>query len=113
MRPNAHPGCAQGSRRPRDVPRGWPEQVPPERCWQEADGLHVDGRGLPPPQPLLAILALVGAGGGRQARDAPCVIVHHHRDPVMLYPELAELGWRGERIDAPPGEVRLRLSPAA
>jgi hypothetical protein len=113
MTPDANSRCTPDSRTPPDMPRGWPEQVPPERCWQEADGLHVDVRGLAPPQPLLAILALVGAGGRREPRDVTCLIVHHHRDPAMLYPELAELGWRAERIDAPPGEVRLRLSPAA
>ena len=74
------------------------------RRWVEADGIHLDVRGLPPPEPLIAILALV--------RDAPAdatVIVHHERDPQLLYPELAEIGWRAERLDAPPGEVRLRL----
>ena len=29
------------------------------RRWVEADGIHVDVRGLPPPQPLTTILALV------------------------------------------------------
>jgi hypothetical protein len=37
------------------------------------------------------------------------VIVHHERDPVMLYGELAERGWAVERVDAGPGEVRLKL----
>src|SRR4029450_3108409 len=34
------------------------------------------------------------------------------RDPTMLYPELAELGWTAGRIDGEPGEVRLKLGPA-
>ena len=72
--------------------------------WVEADGIHVDVRGLPPPEPLVAILALV-----QSVRDATAVIVHHDRDPKLLYPELAELGWTAGRIDAPPGEVRLKL----
>jgi hypothetical protein len=38
--------------------------------------------------------------------------VHHDRDPVMLYGELAERGWTAERIDASAGEVRLRLEHA-
>ena len=73
--------------------------------WVEADGIHVDVRGLPPPEPLVAILAVV--------LDAPhdtAVIVHHERDPQLLYPELAELGWGAQRLDAPAGEVRLRLA---
>ena len=46
-------------------------------------------------------------------REATPVIVHHERDPQLLYPELAEIGWSAERIDASPGEVRLKLERAA
>ena len=78
------------------------------RRWTDADGTHIDVRGMVPPSPLVAILALV------QSLDpATAVIVHHDRDPVLLYPELAELGWVAERIDAPAGEVRLRLAHVA
>ena len=78
------------------------------RQWVDADGIHVDVRGLPAPQPLTTILALVAS-----IADATPVVVHHERDPEYLYPELAELGWGAARIDAPPGEVRLRLSRVA
>jgi len=74
------------------------------REWTEDGSAHIDVRGLPPPQPLVAILRRVhtlGAGGE--------LIVHHDRDPMLLYPELAEIGWEAERIAAPLGEVRLRL----
>ena len=73
--------------------------------WTDEDGLHIDVRGLPPPEPLVAILALL-----RGMQDPIPVIVHHDRDPVMLYPELADIGWGAVRIASPPGEVRLRLS---
>ena len=75
--------------------------------WVEADGVHIDVRGLLPPAPLVAILELVGS-----ISDATPVIVHHERDPQMLYPELAEIGWTAMRIDAAPGEVRLKLERA-
>ena len=78
------------------------------RVWAAADGAHIDVRGLPPPQPLVQILQLVqrtGAGGA--------VIVHHDRDPQLLYPELAQIGWQAERIAGEPGECRLRLSAQA
>ena len=78
------------------------------RRWVEADGIHIDVRGLPPPQPMVSILALV-----ESIRDATPVVVHHERDPVFLYPELAEIGWTSERLDAPDGEVRLLLKRAA
>ena len=80
----------------RPTPRGEP--------WREADGLHIDVRGLPPPQPLVAILRLVEA-----STDATPLTVHHDRDPQLLYPELAERGWVAERIDGDAGEFRLRL----
>ena len=76
--------------------------------WTEADGMHIDVRGLPPPAPLVRILKLVGS-----IRDGTPVIVHHDRDPQLLYPEIAEIGWTAERIDGEPGEVRLRLEPAS
>ena len=82
------------------------DTAPPR--WHDADGLHLDVRGLSPPQPLVAILRLlreVGEGG------AP-VIVHLDRDPLMLYPELAEIGWMAERLSAAPGLVVLRLGRA-
>ncbi len=78
------------------------------RRWRDADGAHVDVRGLPPPQPLVAILHLVHEQGDSGA----VVIVHHDRDPLLLYPELAEIGWVAERIDGEPGEVRLALRRA-
>ncbi|HKU85227.1 MAG TPA: DUF2249 domain-containing protein [Casimicrobiaceae bacterium] len=78
------------------------------RRWVEADGIHIDVRGLPPPQPMVSILALV-----ESISDATPVVVHHERDPLFLYPELAEIGWTSERLDAPEGEVRLLLKRAA
>ena len=78
------------------------------RHWVEDDGIHIDVRGLPPPQPMVSILALV-----ESICDATPVVVHHERDPLFLYPELAEIGWTSERLDAPEGEVRLLLKRAA
>jgi hypothetical protein len=75
------------------------------RRWSTADGVHIDVRGLEPPEPLVAILDLVESLG-----DETPVIVHHDRDPQMLYPELAERGWTAEYLPAAPGEVRLRLT---
>ena len=94
---------ASGSKPPATV---HPEALHDERCWIESDGVHLDVRGLAPPAPLVRILSLV-----ESIHDLTPVIVHHDRDPQLLYAELAELGWGAERIDAPVGEVRLRLSP--
>jgi len=78
---------------------------PRERRWADADGEHVDVRGLSPPQPLVAIVQLIESIG-----DANAVVAHLDRDPLMLYPELAERGWVAQPVPAPPGEVRLRLT---
>ena len=72
--------------------------------WQEGSQTHIDVRGLAPPQPLVAILRLV-----RSAQPGMSVVVHHDRDPMLLYPELAELGWGASRIPGDPGELRLLL----
>lgn len=84
-------------------------KAPPTRSealtWQAADGQHIDVRGLDAPQPLIRILRLVMA-----SPPDGVVIVHHDRDPKMLYPELANIGWWAERIEGEPGEVRLRLA---
>jgi hypothetical protein len=74
------------------------------RHWVEEDGAHIDVRGLPPPEPIIAILTRIETLAGDVA-----LIVHHEREPMMLYPELAERGWLATRIDAPEGEVRLRI----
>ena len=74
------------------------------RRWTDGDGLHIDVRGLAPPGPMVAIIELI-----ESIEDSTPVIVHHERDPTMLYPELSELGWTAARIDGEPGEVRLRL----
>ena len=75
------------------------------RTWHAADGVHIDVRGLGPPEPMIAILALV------EAPDTGDVItVHHDREPIFLYPELAERGWDHEIVPGDAGEVRLRLT---
>ena len=78
------------------------------KVWRAADGAHIDVRGLEPPQPMLAILRLLEAPD-----TGDTVIVHHEREPMFLYPELAERGWRHELVTGEPDEVRLRLQRGA
>ena len=89
------------------ITHGTADRDPARRSWSDIDGAHIDVRGLAPPAPLVAILGLI-----RAVPAGTVVIVHHERDPVFLYPELAEIGWTAERIAGDPGEVRLRLERA-
>lgn len=77
----------------------------PPKVWSEGGIPHIDVRHLPPPQPMVEIVRLIeqpGTGGE--------VIVHHDREPIYLYPELAEREWDHAIIPGEPGEVRLRLT---
>jgi uncharacterized protein (DUF2249 family) len=76
--------------------------------WTEQRETHIDVRGLEPPQPMLAILKLLETVG-----PAATVIVHHEREPVFLFPELAERGWQWSTEAGDPGEVRLKLEHPA
>ena len=78
------------------------------RIWREDGIAHIDVRGLNPPEPMLAILRLLA-----QPDCGGTVIVHHEREPMFLYPELDERGWRHALIAGDPGEVRLALTRAA
>lgn len=76
----------------------------PGEHWLEADGVHVEVRGLAPPGPLVSIVRLI-----ESLQHGQNVTVHHDRDPQLLYAELAERGWRAEQIAGEAGEFRLRL----
>lgn len=77
----------------------------PGEHWSEPDGVHVEVRGLAPPGPLVTIVRLI-----ESLQPAQAVTVHHDRDPQLLYAELAERGWRAERIAGEAGEFRLLLT---
>jgi len=80
------------------------------RVWRSSEGTHIDVRGLPPPEPMLAILQLIDSG------EAPDVVIALlDREPIFLYPELDDRGWGYELVDASVGDhacggaVRIRL----
>lgn len=79
----------------------------PGRQWLAEDGLHIDVRDLPAPEPMIAIIGRLET----LASDDP-VIVHHFCDPAPIYEELADLGWTCEVIPGDADEVRLLLRKA-
>lgn len=74
------------------------------KVWRAGDGVHIDVRGLERPGPMIAILALIDGSG----HDG-VVVAHLDREPVFLYPELAERGWSHAPVSGKPDEVRLVL----
>jgi len=98
-------GRVEGEPTPEDC-SGLPNPGAPLR--READGLHIDVRGMVAPMPMLAILRLV-ASVEADAR----IIVHHDRDPIYLAPELAEIGWSIEPLPSDLGERCFLVRRAA
>lgn len=58
--------------------------------------IELDVRGLAPPEPMMRILETVGT-----MRETDILLVHHHREPMMLYEKLEERGFGAvtHRID--------------
>ncbi|WP_051340971.1 DUF2249 domain-containing protein [Azospirillum halopraeferens] len=78
----------------------------PGETWREGHVTHIDLRGLAPPGPLTAVLRLVDGG------EAEMIMVHHDRDPALLYPELEARGWECMARQNHGDEIRLILRPA-
>ena len=65
----------------------------------------IDLRHLPPPEPLVAILAQLTRS------DAPFEVMLPF-DPPILAPILAQHGWLVDRVDTQPDGIRLRIVQA-
>jgi len=70
------------------------EPADTERTWRTADAVHLDLRGLEPPESIAAILGTIDRGG------LDCAVVAHvDAEPITLYPELEERGWSHEFVE--------------
>lgn len=80
------------------------------RVWLTPDALHVDVRGLEPPEPMVEILRLIDG----EVVDG-VLVAHLDREPIFLYPELDDRGWAHEVMEPSCGGhdctdgVRLRM----
>ena len=88
---------ASGMARPEGAPEG-------AKFWRQGDIAHIDVRGLQPPLPMLAVLSWV-----ESPKSIDHALVHFDREPIFLYPELAERGWAHEIVPGAPGEVLVAL----
>ena len=64
------------------------------RIWRSPEGVHIDVRGLEPPEPMVEILRMIDRG-----EVDSVLIAHLDRDPIFLYPELEDRGWSHEVMD--------------
>uniref|UniRef100_Q07M31 UPF0033 domain-containing protein n=1 Tax=Rhodopseudomonas palustris (strain BisA53) TaxID=316055 RepID=Q07M31_RHOP5 len=71
------------------------------RLWQAPDGLHIDVRGLACPEPMVSVLRLIDGGEAGEV-----LFAHLSQEPLLLYPELDDRGWR-YRLIAPSDEKAL------
>jgi len=80
------------------------------RTWRTEEGVHIDVRGLEPPEPMVEILRMIDHGAVESV-----LIAHLDREPVFLYPELVDRGWNHELVSSSCGEpdcadeVKLRI----
>ena len=69
------------------------------RKWRTAEGIHLDLRGLAPPEPMDTVLRTIESG------EVDALLVgHFDSEPISLYPELEERGWSHEIVDSQCGD---------
>ena len=78
--------------------------LPPGKFWRDKAGLHVDTRGLAPPEPAVAIIWHM-----EQANEQGPIHAYLERRPVYLFPELSERGWIWEIVKDQGNDVQLIL----
>ena len=61
--------------------------------WRTPDAIHVDLRGLDPPEPMVTVLQMIDRG-----EVDGVLVAHFDREPIFLYPELDDRGWSHEII---------------
>ncbi len=78
------------------------------RVWQTPEAVHIDVRGLAPPEPMVAILRMIDDG-----EVDSVLIAHLDREPIFLYPELDDRGWSHELMASAcmscEDDVKLRI----
>ncbi len=70
------------------------------RIWRAADAVHIDVRGLEPPEAMGAILQALDGG-----EVAGALVGHFDGEPIFLYPELDDRGWSYELMPSSCGSA--------
>lgn len=70
--------------------------------------VEVDVRGLEPPEPMVKILETLP-----QIGKGDLLLVHHHREPLMLYDKLEHLGYEAAAEKVSEGYYKVRITKKA
>jgi hypothetical protein len=62
--------------------------------WRTPEAVHIDVRGLDPPEPMVEILRLIDQGAIEDV-----LVAYLDREPIFLYPELDDRGWDHEVME--------------
>ena len=74
--------------------------------WRDGEGVHLDLRGLEPPEPMIAILQEIDGNS-----DGDVVTAVMDREPIFVYPEIEERNWTWRVAEgADPGPFVLVFS---
>lgn len=74
----------------------------------EGKTVEVDVRGLEPPEPMVKILETLP-----QIGKGDLLLVHHHREPLMLYDKLEHLGYEASAEKITEGYYKVRITKKA
>lgn len=67
--------------------------------------IEIDVRGLEPPEPMVRIIETLPHVGQNTV-----LLVHHHREPMMLYDKLEHLGYEASTEKVSEGYYRVRIT---
>lgn len=67
--------------------------------------IEIDVRGLEPPEPMVRIIETLP-----QVDQNTVLLVHHHREPMMLYDKLEHLGYEASTEKVSEGYYRVRIT---
>lgn len=76
--------------------------------WRAADAVHIDLRGLQPPELMMTILQAIESGDVDNA-----LVGHFDQEPILLYPELEDRSWSHELLESHCGSELGPIDTAA
>ena len=71
----------------------------------EPKTIEIDVRGLEPPEPMVRIIETLP-----QVDKNTTLLVHHHREPLMLYDKLEHLGYQAATEKITEGYYKVRIT---